>query len=110
MKHLMLYEAFMLRNLEDRYGIALDLWDRGSYLELDRIVVPADKRGTGIGSQVMQHIVDYADRTGKDIRLTPDTSFGGTSVARLTRFYKGFGFQKNKDYEHRASMVRYADK
>ena len=62
----MLYEAFVLQDLEDRYGIALDLWDRGSYLELDRIVVPADKRGHGIGSQVMQHIVDYADRTGPE--------------------------------------------
>jgi GNAT superfamily N-acetyltransferase len=100
-------EAFVMRNLEDEYGIELDLYDTGKYLELSKIVVPKKSRGEGIGTELMQKIVDFADQTGKDVRLTPSTSFGATSTDRLKKFYKRFGFVKNDDYAFRDTMVRY---
>jgi predicted GNAT family N-acyltransferase len=108
MKHIKLFEQFIFQNLEKDYGVILDLWDNGDYLELGRIIVPKDDRKTGVGSKVMKKIIDYADSIGKDIRLTPSTDFGGTSVNRLKAFYSRFGFVNNKDYAFRDSMVRYA--
>jgi predicted GNAT family N-acyltransferase len=108
MKHLKLFEEFILQDLEKEFEIDLELWDNGDYLELGKIIIPKKKRKEGIGSEVMQKIVDYADEVGKDIRLTTSTDFGATSTGRLKKFYSKFGFVKNKDYEYKDSMVRYA--
>ena len=99
-------EAFVLRNLEDEYGVVLDLYDNGKHLELSKIEVPKRLRGEGIGTELMNKIIDFADQTKKDIRLTPSKSFGATSVGRLKDFYKRFGFVKNDDYAYRDTMVR----
>ena len=113
MKYVKLFEQFItegyiMQDLENEMGITLDLWDNGDYLELGKIEIPKSKRGSGLGSEVMQKIIDRADTEGKDIRLTPSTDFGATSVKRLEKFYRGFGFVKNKDYKYKDTMVRYA--
>lgn len=112
MKYVKLYEEFMneglvLTELESEFNIILDLYDNGRWLELSRIVVPEESRGSGVGSKVMQRIVDFADREGKKIYLTPSKDFGATSVSRLSKFYKGFGFVKNiYRNETKETMVR----
>lgn len=100
-------EAMVLGELEDEFNITLDLYDNGRWLELSKIVIPKESRGSGIGSKVMQRIVDFADKEGKKIYLTPSKDFGASSVSRLEKFYKGFGFEKNtyKD-ETKETMVR----
>lgn len=102
-----LFEEFILQNLEKEYEIELELWDNGEYLELGKIIIPKEKRDSGIGSKVLQKVVDYADEVGKDIRLTPTTDFGASSTNRLKKFYSKFGFVKNKDLKYKDSMVRY---
>lgn len=100
-------EAFVLRDLEDKYGIDLDLYDNGKFLELSRIIIPKDKRGEGIGSEIMKQINDYADSKGLKIYLTPSKDFGASSISRLEKFYKDHGFVKNTDKsETRNTMVR----
>lgn len=98
MKYIPLFEEYVLQDLENEYDIELELWDNGDYLKLDKIVIPKKFRGNGIGTKIMNTIINFADKKKRDIRLTPDTSFGGTSVSRLKKFYKGFGFEKNRDY------------
>lgn len=112
MKHIKMFEDFLnetlvLQELEDEFNITLDLYDNGKWLVLSSIIVPKESRGSGTGSEVMQRIVDFADREGKKIYLTPSKDFGATSVARLEKFYKGFGFVKNtyRD-ETKETMVR----
>jgi predicted GNAT family N-acyltransferase len=107
MKYVPLFEKFILQSLEDEFGIELELWDSGEHLQLGKIIIPKSQRGQGVGTKVMQSIVDYADRLGKEIRLTPSTSFGATSTSRLTKFYQQFNFEKNKDYRYSDTMVRY---
>lgn len=102
-------EGYIMQELENELGIVLDLWDNGDYLELGKIEVPKSKRGSGVGTEAMQRIVDLADKEGKDIRLTPSTDFGATSTARLKKFYGQFGFVKNKDLKYKDTMVRYAN-
>lgn len=97
-----------MQELEDELGIVLDLWDNGDYLELGKIEVPKSKRGTGVGSEAMERIIALADEKGMDIRLTPSTDFGASSVNRLKKFYGQFGFVKNKDLKYKDTMVRYA--
>ena len=103
-----LNEGYIMQDLEKELGITLDLWDNGDYLELGKIEVPKSKRGSGVGTDAMERIIQLADEQGKDIRLTPSTDFGGTSVARLKKFYGQFGFVKNKDLKYKDTMVRYA--
>lgn len=101
-----------VRTIQEKYpNVEIDVYgspDRG--YELSKINVPKDKQGSGLGTQVMNDLVTAADAEGARISLTPDTSFGGTSVSRLKDFYKRFGFVenkgKNKDFSTRNTMYR----
>jgi predicted GNAT family N-acyltransferase len=112
MRHIKVFEDFInegmiLQELETEFNIELDLYDNGKWLELSRIVVPKESRGSGVGSKVMQRIIDLADTTNKKIYLTPSKDFGATSVNRLKTFYKEFGFVKNTfKNETKETMVR----
>jgi GNAT superfamily N-acetyltransferase len=99
------------KQIEEKYGISLDLLDyNNGNLQLSKIVVPKENRGQGIGEKAMNEIIEYADKVGRRITLTPSTDFGATSVNRLKDFYKQFGFVentgKNKDFSTRESMYR----
>lgn len=78
-------------------------------ISLSQIVVPKSDRNTGKGTAAMQALVDYADRTGQRIVLSPSGDFGG-SKKRLIDFYKRFGFVENKgktkDFTTMESMYR----
>lgn len=100
-----------LEDIEEKYeDLTLDVFEKGNVLSLGRIVIPEGKRGEGVGSNVMQDLIDYADKNNLKIILTPSTDFGATSVARLNKFYKKFGFidnrGKNRDFSHKESMYR----
>lgn len=113
MKHLkslreFLNEEYVMQHLEKEYNIVLDVWDNGEYLELGKIEVPKNLRSLGVGTKAMERIVKMADEQNKDIRLTPSKDFGATSVSRLEKFYRTFGFVKNKDLKYKDTMVRYS--
>ena len=90
----------------------LILSKNGNYVTLNKIV--ANEFGNGYGSRFMEELTKMADDNGWILALTPDTSFGGTSVGRLKNFYKRFGFKPNKgrntDFNTRESMVRKPNK
>ena len=109
-------EAVPELNLKDRIvekypNVKLDLFgDASKGYELSRIELPKEVRGQGIGTDIMDDLISVADAEGATISLTPDTSFGGSSVSRLNNFYKQFGFVdnkgKNKDFSTRNTMYR----
>lgn len=100
-------------NIEDKlsrkYQIELDIYEFPTHIELKRIVVPEELRGQGIGTQVLEDLIKYAQSVDKPIFTTPSSSFGG-SKSRLTKFYKSFGFKpnsgSNRDFRSRESMVK----
>ena len=93
----------------DAAGIKNAVHESKGTISLSQIVVPASERMSGKGTAAMQTLIDYADRTGQRITLTPDSAFGG-SKARLTAFYKGLGFVenkgRNKDFSTSERMIR----
>lgn len=98
-----------VRQQWDEAGIDAFVSERNGTINLSKIIVPQNERSTGKGTQAMQSLVDYADRTGQRITLSPSTDFGGTK-SRLVQFYKRFGFVenkgRNKDYEISETMYR----
>ncbi len=97
-------------DLETHYP-GLELWisiGPSGDLQLSQIVVAKRKQGTG--SAVMQELVAFADRNNLIMTLTPDTSYGGSSVTRLKSFYRRFGFRPNiggrKDFRFSGTMLR----
>lgn len=77
-------------------GVDLSLSDGTKHITVNKIVVPKNARGQGIGSQIMSAVSEYADAAQKTVALTPSTDFGGSSKKRLAEFYKRFGFKENK--------------
>jgi GNAT superfamily N-acetyltransferase len=98
--------------LKAKHGLSkLSLSERPESISLNMIEVPLGARKAGVGSRAMKDIIDYADSTGKQLRLTPETPDGGGVPAEvLKRFYKKFGFVenkgKNRDFEIIESMYR----
>jgi GNAT superfamily N-acetyltransferase len=91
-------------------GLKLDISSReGKPLVLSRIVVPEESRGRGVGSDVMQQILKYADDAGSTVALSPSSDFGGNKK-KLQKWYQSLGFISNKgtaaDYEISESMYR----
>ena len=101
----------LIQQIERGYDVGLSLLDYGDIIRLEKIVIPKDQRGLGIGSKIMKDITAWADQKGKIISLTPSKDFGGSSVSRLVRFYSQFGFKKNKgrnkDFRTQDTMIRY---
>ena len=97
-------------NLKEKYDVTLDLYQNKDFLELDKIIVTEDQRNTGVGSNVMREVIDFANKKGLTIALTPSTSYGATSIDRLKGFYKGLGFVENKginkDFTTKQSMLK----
>ena len=97
-------------NIESKYNVTLDLYQNKDFLELDKIIVTEDQRNTGVGSNVMREVIDFANKQGLTITLTPSTSYGATSIDRLKGFYKGLGFVENKgvnkDFTTKQSMLK----
>jgi len=91
-------------------GIKLFVSEGNDHLSLMQIVVPPEMRDQGIGTELMNELVALGNRLGKRIVLTPDTTYGGTSVNRLKEFYKRFGFMenkgRNKDFSISETMYR----
>ena len=64
--------------LEDKYGeylVGLDIYETATSLILSRIVLNKESRNTGIGTQIMTDLIDYADKNKQIIALTPSSDF-----------------------------------
>jgi len=96
--------------LSQKYsGVTVDISEKNGTITLSRVIVPESQRGEGIGTTLMDDLIDYADKTGQRIVLTPTGDFGG-NVKRLKDFYKSFGFVENKgqskDFTTRETFIR----
>ena len=94
-------------------GITLYVYENDSKIHVESIIVPKDQRKQGIGTAIMQEIINYADSVGKRLELTPgvkDPNHGTTSRGRLVNFYKRLGLienkGRNKDYSTMSGMYR----
>ena len=101
----------MLNKLKEQYpDVIFELKYGNNTIELNRIVIPKELRKQGIGSQFMKALIQFASINKSLIILTPSDSFGATSVARLKKFYKRFGFVENKgknaNYQLSCGMYR----
>jgi len=61
----------LTENLEDKlsykYNIDVEIYEYDDYIELKKIVVPKDRRGEGIGSDVMEELIQYCKDNQKDL-------------------------------------------
>ena len=93
-------------------GVEIDAHYDGQGIRLPRIVVRKEQRSSGLGTLAMEDLVGLADRYRLRVTLSPATDFGGSSVERLKKFYRRFGFVNNKgrhkDFTISDSMYRLA--
>lgn len=90
-----------LDSLSDQ--IKLTLTFEGDVVIIDKII--AEKKNKGYGTDVMTDLTDWADDNEKSLAVTPSKDFGG-SMVKLNRFFKRFDFEKNKDENITAKLVR----
>ena len=87
----------MLNELKEQYpNVIFELRYSNDFVELNRFIVPKELRKQGIGTKFMKALIQFANINNSMIVLTPSDSFGATSVMRLKKFYKRFGFVENK--------------
>jgi GNAT superfamily N-acetyltransferase len=98
---------------KDKNGFVIELWSvsyRNDFIELVALRIPKEYRNQGIGTSIMNWIIQYADKNHKIIGATPSKDFGASSVNRIKRFNKRFGFVQNTgrtaDYTISNTMYR----
>lgn len=107
------------RSMMNKYGEAglknldmhMDTRQEQPVAELSDIWVNKDMQGSGIGTQVMREITQWADQNGVTFYLSlgeKDQRRGTTSRARLRNFYKQFGFRYNRGRGKRFDLSMYA--
>lgn len=83
--------------------------ERPTGVILDKLVVPEEARGQGLGGELMERLTTYADEEGQKVALTAAGDFGGSRSGQ-ERFYRRYGFVpnkgRNKDFEFTENMVR----
>lgn len=103
------------KQLEAKYkGLTLFVFvGNNDNIKLEVIRIPKELQNQGVGSKVINALVEFADTHGKLIYLTTavkDKNSGTTSQSRLIKFYKQFGFVENKgrnmDYSLSGNMYR----
>ena len=77
-----------------KQGIDLSIKSTRTGIYLERIVIPEETRGQGIGSKIVRSILKIADNQHKIAFVYP-TDLYGLSWARINRFYARLGFIYN---------------
>ncbi len=62
---------------------------------IDIVLVPAAKRGAGIGTMLINHVLCMADCAGKDVYVSarPFVQFSEEKLEKLIAYYERFGFK-----------------
>lgn len=86
---------------------------KSGFLNLSKIEIFDEYKNKGYANQVMEQIIDYANKEGKVIILTPNPYLKNISKENLRSWYKKFGFimnkGKNKDYRFMELMYKIPD-
>ena len=120
MRRAKLYEEFVKRSplvgiLKTKYGDKIDklhIFEDDDSIEFNQVVIHKKFRNTGIGSDILNTVTEYADRIGKLVTLTAAYDYG-SDLKRLKKFYHRFGFifnhGKNRNFRYRDTMIRYPE-
>ena len=68
--------------------------NKDNTISINNLVVKQNLRNKGIGQNILNDIIVYADKNGKTITLTPTSQY--LTKNRLTNWYKKNGFVENK--------------
>jgi GNAT superfamily N-acetyltransferase len=98
--------------IEEKFGALVSL----SYIKyingikVNEIIVPKEMRGQGAGTKTFEYLTRLADKIGAMMVLSPSKDLGATSIGRLRKFYRRFGFVpnkgRNKDFRTMETMLR----
>ncbi|MDH5402063.1 MAG: GNAT family N-acetyltransferase [Candidatus Heimdallarchaeota archaeon] len=92
--------------LEIQFPVKVRLHQSYQILQLNLLIVDEDHRDKGIGSMVMNRIIQYSEINLLDVVVTPTDHFG-SRLRRLKKFYKRFGFVRFRSNSY--SMIRYCE-
>lgn len=84
--------------------------NKDNTISINNLVVKKNLRNKGIGQNILNDIINYADKNNKTITLTPTSEY--LTKSKLTNWYKRNGFVENKgkntDFSISDTMYRLA--
>jgi GNAT superfamily N-acetyltransferase len=89
--------SLSLEDIKTKYADKTDylfLFEHNDTISINNMVVKKEYRNQGIGTQILNDVIAYADEKGKTITLTPTTEYGTQN--KLKKWYKANGFVENK--------------
>ena len=95
----------LLDEIREKYPF-VKIWafESSNRIELQKIEIPFEHRGKGIGTDIIKRLQKYAQLVGKPIVLRPEAERGRKKD--LERFYKGLGFVNNRGRNMDYSLSR----
>lgn len=85
----------ILGQIKDLYpDVRLYISEEPNHIYIHTIIVPEEKRGKGIGREIIELVKNYARNKNKPVVLEPSADRGYKK--KLENFYKQLKFVKNK--------------
>ena len=88
---------YSLKDIKKKYADKTDhlyIYEKKNTISIDNMVVKKGYRNQGVGTAILNDVINYADQVQKTITLTPTSEFG--TKERLKKWYKANGFVENK--------------
>lgn len=90
--------------------LSLSISEDENFIKLEMIKLPIIERKRGIGTDVIEALIEYSEQNNKWICLTPANIDWSTNVEKLRKWYRSFGFVKNggnyRDFRFREVYYR----
>ena len=77
----------ILREKYSEYLKGLDIFENKNSLILSKIILNDEAKNSGVGTKIMNDLINYAEANKQIVALTPSSDFGGNRN-RLIQFYK----------------------
>jgi len=93
---------------EEVYNCEGEVTGCNEYVMVEKIWVPAELRGNGLGRKMMAEALDEieAKYPGMTIKLAALPFDGGMDMNSLVDFYESFGFEVEDAYGHAVIMAK----
>lgn len=77
---------------DDIYDDEGDVVGSDEYVLIEKIWVPAEQRGNGVGRKIMVEALEEIEKTGLTCKVAALPFDGGMEMADLVEWYESFGF------------------
>ena len=87
---------------ENKVKLSVTWWDDDGEIWLNKLIIPAKKRGEGLGTHIIDMLKQYCDERHLVMKLLADSCYG-TEIHKLVNYYRKNGFRPYREPDNKTN-------